>query len=271
MTEFWDVVINKVTTLLPNLAIALFVFLAGLYFSRLLGSLVERVLKRREADPGVTTLLAQTARWTVIVAGVIAALQRFFNVTAFLAGLGIIGFTIGFALQNVMQNFAAGIILLIQQPFKVGESIEVDGFGGTVLEINLRSTEMRTFDGRVVVLPNADLLAHPITNFTRSERRRVELPVGVAYGSDLDAARSAVLEALPAVPGFVSDPAPMVVFHTFNDSSVDLTAYFWLDTSQTNPLAAKDEALTRVKRALDARGIEIPFPIRTVYMQTHLS
>ncbi len=102
--------------------------------------------------------------------------------TAFLTGLGILGFTVGFALQDVMKNFAAGVLLLLQKPFRVGESISVAGFDGTVTAIDLRSTEIRTFDGRIVILPNADVLNHAIVNFTRSAHRRIELPVSVAYG-----------------------------------------------------------------------------------------
>jgi len=94
------------------------------------------------------------------------------------------------------------------------------------------------------------------------------LPVGVSYGSDPAIARQTVLESIKNVPGFLSDPEPVVVFHTFGGSSVDMTAYFWIDTSKTNPLAAKDAALEFIKAALDKKGIEIPFPITTVYMQS---
>lgn len=167
-----------------------------------------------------------------------------------------------------MQNFVAGIILLIQQPFEVEDAIEVTGIGGSVLAINLRATEMRTWDGRIVIVPNAEILSNPITNYTRADRRRVELPVGVSYGSDPAVARQTVLEAIKNVPGYLNEPGPMVVFHTFAGSSIDMTAYFWIDTTQTNPFAAQDAALEHTKAALEQNGIEIPFPITTVYMQS---
>jgi small-conductance mechanosensitive channel len=216
----------------------------------------------------VTLLLAAITRWSIIVVGIITALQRFFDVTAFLAGLGILGFTVGFALQEIMQNFVAGIILLVQQPFEVKDVIETDQFIGTILSINMRTTEMKTIDGRIVIIPNAAILANPITNYTRAEFRRVELSVGVSYDSDPAVARQAVLEAVKLVPGFVGEPEPMVVFHTFGGSSVDMTAYFWIDMSKTNPFVAKDAALEFIKAALEKKGIEIPFPITTVYMQS---
>jgi small conductance mechanosensitive channel len=268
MPEYFSQLGDKIVAQLPNVFTALLIFVLSLYLARLLSNLLKRVLKRREADREITLLLATIARWSIIVAGIITALQRFFDVTAFLAGLGILGFTIGFALQNIMQNFVSGVILLIEQPFDVGDAVELNGYGGTVLTISLRTTEMRTFDGLIVMIPNADVLSNTITNYTRADRRRIELPVGVSYGSDPAIARQIVLDAIQNVPGYLSDPESMVVFHTFGGSSVDMTAYFWIDTSKTNPFAAKDTALELIKAALENKGIEIPFPITTVYMQS---
>lgn len=267
MKDYIQTFIDKFIAGVPNLITALFIFLVSLYLASTLGNLLKRVLQRRNAPPGVTHLLSQLTRWTVIVIGTITAIQRFFDVTAFLAGLGIIGFTVGFALQDVMKNFAAGIILLLQQPFDVGEFIGVAGFDGTVLEIDLRTTEMKALDGRIITLPNADVLANPIINYTRANRRRIELPVGVGYGTDTEIARKLVLEAIQNVPGYVAEPAPLVGFSNFGDSALELNTYFWIDTAQTNPFAAKDAAFSLIKTALDKQGIDIPFPIRTVYMQ----
>ena len=268
MPEYFTQLIDNIVAELPNIFTALVIFVASIYVAKLLSNLLKRVLERREADREVTILLATTTRWSIIVAGIITALQRFFDVTAFLAGLGILGFTIGFALQNIMQNFVSGVILLIEQPFDVGDAVELNGYGGTVLTISLRTTEMRTFEGLIVMIPNADVLSNTITNYTRADRRRIELPVGVAYGSDPAVARQIVLEAIKNVPGFLGDPEPIVVFHTFGGSSIDMSAYFWIDTSKTNPFAAKDAALELIKAALEKNGIEIPFPITTVYMQS---
>lgn len=260
LQQFWENIIAG----LPNLLTALLIFIAGIYVGKILRGLVVNVLKGRKADPGVTKLLGQITRWSVIVAGIITALQRFFDVTAFLAGLGILGFTIGFALQNVMQNFAAGVILLIEQPFNVGDTIEVNGYGGTILAINLRTTEMRTYDGLIVIIPNGDVLSNPITNYTRAKLRRVELSVGVAYGTDPSRARSVILDAIQNMPGFVGEPAPMVVFHTFSGSTIDVSAYIWFDTSKITLIAAKDAAFGLIKAALDKNGIEVPVPITTI-------
>jgi small conductance mechanosensitive channel len=268
MPEYFNQLVDNIVAELPNIFTALLIFVLSIYVAKLLSNLLKRVLKRRGADHEVTLLLATITRWSIIVAGIITALQRFFDVTAFLAGLGILGFTLGFALQNIMQNFVSGVILLIEQPFDVGDAVELNGYGGTVLTISLRTTEMRTFDGLIVMIPNADVLSNTITNYTRADRRRIDLPVGISYDADPAVARQIVLEAIKNVPGFLGDPEPMVVFHTFGGSSVDMSAYFWIDTSKTDAFSAKDAALELIKAALDKKGIEIPFPITTVYMQS---
>jgi len=268
MQNYIDIFIDNLIKGIPNLLTALGIVVVSIYLARALNRVLKRVLKAREAPEGVTQLLAQLGYGAVIVFGVIMALQRFFDVTAFLAGLGILGFTVGFALQDVMKNFAAGIILLIQQPFNVDEFSGVSGFDGTVLEIDLRATEMRALDGRIVNIPNADILSTPIINYTRANRRRIELLVGVSYNTDTEVARTLVLDVIQNVPGFVAEPGPLVGFSNFGDSALELNILFWIDTSKTNPFAAKDAAFSLVKTALDKQGIDIPFPIRTVYMQS---
>ncbi|HXF84836.1 MAG TPA: mechanosensitive ion channel [Anaerolineales bacterium] len=264
MEEYLNTFVDNFIKGIPNLLTALGIFIFSIYLARLASNLVRRVLRVRKAPEGVIHLLAQLLRWAILAVGAITALQRFFDVTAFLAGLGIVGFTVGFALQDVMKNFASGIILLLQQPFHVGEAIGVKDYDGTVLAINLRTTEIKTFDGRIVILPNAEVLANPIINYTRAERRRVDLPVRISYNADLSAARQAVLEAIQSVPGVVGEPAPVVGFSTFGDAALELNAFFWIDMKRTDPLTAKDEALTRIKIILAERGIEIPFPLQSL-------
>jgi len=258
MTNFFDQWLNGVAAGLPNFLTALVIFIASLYLARLASGVLHRALSLRNPPLSVTNLVTQLVRWVIILAGTITALQRFFDVTAFLAGLGIIGFTVGFALQDVMKNFAAGIILLIQKPFSVGEVIGVNGFDGSVLEITLRTTEMKALDGRLVSVPNADVLSNPIINYTRAERRRVDVSVGVAYDADIELVRALVLDTIQNVPGFVKEPAPVVGFSNFGDMAMGLNAYFWIDAQMTNTVAAKDSALSTIKKVFDKKGISIP-------------
>src|SRR5215211_1929670 len=217
MQPYLDKFVDGFISDIPNLITALAIFVACLYLARVLSNILRRVLNKRKAPAGVTHILAQLTLWTIIVVGTITALQRFFDVTAFLTGLGIIGFTVGFALQDVMKNFASGVILLLQQPFHVGESIGVKGFDGTITAIDLRSTEMRATDGRLVILPNADVLANPIINYSRANERRVDFSLNLSHTSEPQTIRQVVLEAIERVEGYVATPEPVIVFNSLTD------------------------------------------------------
>lgn len=253
---------------IPNLLSALAIFLVSLYLARTISNILRRVLNKRKAPEGVTQLLAQLALWTIIVIGAITAIQRFFDVTAFLAGLGIIGFTIGFALQDIMKNLASGIILLLQQPFHIGEVIGAAGFDGTVQEIDLRATQMETTDGRIVTLPNASILSNPIVNYTRARRLRVELNLSLPLTIEPNATRQLVREAIRGVAGFVNEPVPVIVFNNLTSSALEMTAQFWIDTTKINSAHAKDAALVNLKSLLGKEGIELPHSTRTIYTKS---
>ena len=249
----------------PRLLTAFVIFFLSLYLARLISNLLRRVLQRRRAPAGVVQLLGQLVLWSIVVAGTITALQQFFEVTAFLAGLGILGFTIGFALQDIMKNFASGVILLLQQPFHVGETIGVKGFDGTVLAIDLRATEMRAADGRVVILPNAEVLANPIINFSRANERRVEFSLNLSHTSDPQTVRKIVLEGIENVKGYVDTPEPVIVFNSITDHALELNANFWIDVTKNDLLHAKDTVLLNVNSKFNEQGIEIPHPIQSVF------
>ncbi len=267
MEEYVNTFIDNFITGIPNLFTALVIFIISLYFARAVRNILKRVLQRQAAPAGVTHLLSQLTFWTIIVIGAITALQRFFDVTAFLAGLGILGFTIGFALQDVMKNFAAGVILLIQRPFHVGETIGVKDYDGTVLEIDLRSTEMRVVDGRIVIIPNADILANPIVNYTRATLRRVDINLSLPHEAEPNTARQLVLDAVQSVIGFVKEPMPMVMFNNLTSSALEMTVNFWVDVTKNNPAEAKNSALLNVKSAFSGEGIQIPYPVQKVVSQ----
>ena len=268
MQPYLDKFLNGFLLGIPNLITALVIFVASLYVARVLSNILRRVLNRRKAPAGVTHILAQLTLWTIIVVGTITALQRFFNVTAFLTGLGIIGFTVGFALQDVMKNFASGVILLLQQPFHVGETIGVKGFDGTVTAIDLRSTEMRATDGRIIILPNADVLANPIINYSRADQRRVDLSLNLPLTSEPDAVRRILLEAIQDVAGFVEHPEPVIVFNNLTNSALELNASFWVEVAKMDTAHAKDIVLLKINSALSAEGIEIPHPVQAVYSKS---
>ena len=265
METFWQSFVDNFIKGIPNLLTALAIFILSLYLARILSNVLRRTLQKRRAPAGVVHLLSQLMLWSVVVAGIISALQRFFNVTAFLTGLGILGFTIGFALQDIMKNFASGVILLLQQPFHVGETIGVKGFDGTVLAIDLRATEMRAADGRVVILPNAEVLANPIVNFSRANHRRVDFALNLPHTSEPRSVRKMVQEAIENVEGYVETPEPVIVFNSITDHALELNVNFWVDVTKNDLLHAKDEVLLEIKSIFTERRIEIPHPIQAVF------
>jgi small conductance mechanosensitive channel len=248
-----------------DVLVALVIFVIAFYLARILSSIVRKMLDHRKIPLGVVQLFSQLTYWTVIVAGVILALQRFFNVIPFVAGLGIVGLTVGLALQDVMKNFVAGLIILIQRPFLVGETIGVRGFDGTITAIDLRSTEMRASDGRLVILPNADVLANPIINYTRTNQRQADFSINLPLDCDPDTVKQILMDAGKEIEGFLYKPEPAVVFSNMTDSAIQANLIFWVDVKKNDLGRVREAVLLKVKSAFSEEGIEIPHPVQAVY------
>jgi small-conductance mechanosensitive channel len=260
--------VDQTIDLLPRLVLALVVFIIGLYLAKLISRIVRRGMEARLVKLQITQLVSRLAYWTVAILFLAMALQTIgFNLTAFLAGLGILGFTVGFALQDVSKNFIAGLLLSLSQPFEIGDTIEVGGYTGIVQTIELRATELRMFDGIQVLIPNADVFTSPLTNFTRNKLRRLEVSVGVAYGSDLEQVRELMIQTIQAVPGVLPDPEPVVLINEFGNSAINCTLFYWINQEETNFLGMRVTGFMTVERALSEAGIEIPYPIQMVYLQ----
>jgi small conductance mechanosensitive channel len=253
---------------LPKLVVAIVILVITLYLAGVARRLIKKTLSARGVNVQVAQLLSQLARWGILVLGIVIALQQVdFDITGLVAGLGIVGFALGFALQDIAANFISGIILLIQQPFEAGNLIEVNGYLGHVKAVDLRATLLQTQAGEDVLIPNGTVLSSSITNYSKSAPKRVAAEVGVAYDSDLEKVRRTALDAVMDVPQILTEKPPFVRFHTFGGSSIDLPVYFWVYATKIHPLDAKDAGVTLIKAAFDQAGIEIPFPIQTVYMQ----
>jgi small conductance mechanosensitive channel len=261
--------LNQIVDFLPRLGLGIGVFVLAIWISNWIASWSQRSMKKRGSDPELIVLFRLLIRWGLRVLGLVIALEMIApgRFGSLIAGLGVAGFTIGFALQDVAKNFVAGIILLWQQPFEIGDTISVGDYTGTVLGISLRTTEVRTLDGRHVLIPNGNVLTNPIENYTKPERRRVEILVGVSSDSDLDRVTRTTLEAIQPVTGLLSDPAPIVAFKNFGDFAIELSLYYWIDTHLTGYFAAQNEGFMRIKKAFEQEQIEMPYPIQTVLLK----
>ncbi len=262
-------IVTGLLEFLPRLGAGVLVFLIARLISFSAARLIRRSMEMRDRDPELIVLLEMLSRWGILALGIVLALEQIApgRFSSLIAGLGIAGFTIGFALQDVVKNFVAGILLLIQQPFDIGDAIEVGGYGGTVLNISLRATEMRTWDGRWVFIPNGDIFVSSIVNFSRAHRRRVDISVGVAPDSDLDKVARIALDAIQKnVKGVLEDPAPQVAFSQFGESTIDFKALYWIDTGEAGVLQAQDEGVRAIKEAFENQAIEMPYPTHMILM-----
>ena len=275
MQEVWSDLVETISSWwtgfqenIPHLIAGVLIFIIGLWLARLATKLTVRTMERRKADKEITILTGRIVRWTVIVFASIFALQQSGQeVSALLAGLGILGFTIGFALQDVSSNFIAGMLLLIQQPFDIDDLIEVSGYTGSVINVDLRSTELITLDGRHVLIPNSDVFTNTIVNYTRTKRRRISLPIGVGYDADLEAVEKLACKTVAKIKGVLADPAPAVFMDGFGDFAMNITVAYWYDTEETGFTAAKNGGIIAIKKVFEDANIDMPYPTQTVLVK----
>lgn len=255
--------VTRVVEFLPQLFVAFGIFIAFLILYRVLQPVVTRALRATSMEDALIRLLVQSVlRYTLMAVGVVmAADQLGINVAAALAGLGIAGIAVGFAAQDSVANLISGVIIFADKPFVVGDWIHspADDYFGCVKRITLRSTRIRTPRNTFVVIPNKMIVDAVLENYSKHGELRVDVPVGIAYKEDIDAARTALLEAVAAVDFIRKDPAPDVVVDALGDSSVNLLVRVWIDEGGQRP-AASFAVTEAAKRALDAADIEIPFP-----------
>lgn len=249
-----------------NVLIALVILIVGFWIAGRIGAVVRGIGKQHEKlDDTLFNFLGSLARYVVLAFVIIAVLNRFgVETTSIVALLGAAGLAVGLALQGAMSNLAAGVMLMIFRPYKVGDFIDAAGNFGNVEEITLFTTVLRTFDHQQIIIPNGKIWGEQIINHSHHPIRGVELTFGVSYDTDIDKAREVILQVFKDHEHILDDPAPVVVVSTLNDSSVDFAVRpfvkgeHWFDVRFTVP--------ELVKKALDEAGIEIPFPHQKVIL-----
>ena len=218
----------------------------------------------RRQTPSFADVMSKLASWCLLSLFVLAAVTVTFpsvKPVDLLAGFGFFSIALGFAFQDILENTLSGMLLLFRQPFQGGDQIEVNGIEGTVQAITIRETRLRTFDGQLMVVPNADVYKNAIRVATASDVRRDAFVVGVSYDADLEEVRRVIVTALTSTEGVVQDPAPDALVRRLGVSTVDLDAQFWADPHQRDLLHTRSRAIIAVKAALDEAGIEMPSDI----------
>lgn len=242
----------------------LILFIGNLVVKAVAGS-VANVLKKKEMDKAVVEFIHGLVRYTLFIIVLIAALSRIGVQTAsVVAVIGAAGLAVGLALQGSLSNFAAGVLIVAFRPFKSGDYVEIGGVAGSVDAIQIFQTVLKSPDNKMVVVPNSAVIGGAITNYSRHETRRVDMVIGVSYKSDLQKTKRVLRETLEKDPRILKDPDMTIGVLTLADSSINFVVRPWCKTSDY--WAVYFDSMQAIKEALDANGIEIPFPQMDVHL-----
>jgi small conductance mechanosensitive channel len=262
-----NAIINGAIAILPNLILGVVVFALALMLSRWVKRMIIGVYSRRRRHQNLGIVLGRLTQWLVISFTLLVTLSIVlpsFHARDLIQILGISGVAIGFAFRDILQNFLAGILLLLAQPFKLGDEISVSSYEGVVQEIQTRATLIKTYDGYLVVIPNATIYTQSVKIFNAYDVRRTALDIGIGYGDDIDEARRLIVEAMGEVEDVLSDPPPSVVATTFGDSSVTLRARWWTKSRRADMMRVRDRVIPAIRRKLGENGIDLPYPTQQV-------
>ena len=260
--------VDGLIIMLPNIVLAFIVFAIFFFVARLIKSAVKRFSRKYRQAHNLGLVLGRLTQGTIILVGLFVALS--IVIPSFKAGelvqlLGISGVAVGFAFRDILQNFLAGILILLTEPFKIGDQIVVDNFEATVEDIETRATTIKTYDGRRIVIPNSNLFNKAVTVNTAFDYRRLEYDIGIGYGDDIDRAKQLILEAMHSVDGVLKEPPPDALVVDLAGSSVNIRARWWMNPPlRAETLNVQDKVLTAIKNKLSANGIDLPYPTRQI-------
>ncbi|OOR90708.1 mechanosensitive ion channel protein MscS [Moraxella caviae] len=270
--EFFGFTVD-VNTLIANgidlsikVLLALIVFFVGKWIGKRLVNMAKRVMMRSRMDDTVATFVGNLLYGLMFVAVILAALNKLgINTNSFVAILGGAAVAIGVSLKDQLSNLAAGVMIVLFRPFGRGDTVEVGGYVGTVIDITLVNTRIRTADNHEVIIPNGDITTSASTNFSSLPTRRVPITVGIGYGADIKHAKEIMLTIATQHEAALQIPEPVVRVTALAESSVDLTLYVWAQNNDWFGLQC--DLLEQIKYAFDEAGVEIPFPNRTVQIE----
>jgi small conductance mechanosensitive channel len=244
-------------------AIALLII--GRWVAGIVGRSVRRSLERANVDAALVPFFGSMAHYVVLAVVIIAVLSLFgIETTSLVAVLGAAGLAVGLALQGTLSNFAAGVMLLIFRPFKIGDYVEVGGSAGSVQEIGIFSSILHTPDNVRVTIPNSAVFGQTIKNYSANENRRIDLVIGVSYGDDLAKAKKILEDVVAADSRVLAEPAPTIAVSELGDSSVNFVVRPWVKGTEYWP--TRFDLTRAIKEQLEAGGCSIPFPQRDLHV-----
>jgi len=256
-----------ITTYGINIIGAIIILILGRIAAGIGRKIVKRILEKSKTDPAIVSFVGSMIYFLILIFAVLAALAKFGIQTAsFVAILGAAGFAIGFALQGSLANFAAGVLILVLRPFKIGDFIDGAGVAGTVKDIQLFTTVLATPDNIKIMVPNGKLFGDTIKNISAFDTRRVDLVIGIGYTSDIQKAYDVMMNLIKEDTRILSDPPATIAVSELADSSVNFVVRPWV--KKEDYWGVKFDLTRKIKEAFDENGIEIPFPQQVVHMMS---
>ena len=253
---------------IPYFVASIIVVLIFWFLSIVFKKIVYKLLGSRSRHQNLVKVFQRVGGALIIFIGFMIAMVIAvpgFTPAKLIGALGIGSVAIGFAFKDIFQNLLSGILLLISEPFRIGDQIVSGEYEGTVEDIKIRATTIKTYDGRQVVIPNSDLYTSALTVNTAYKQRRLQVAVGIGYEDDIEAAKAEIMQALDKVDSVSTLSKPSVIATGFGGSSMDLMVRWFIeDGTQANKVASIHQVIVEIKKALDAAGVNIPFPIRTI-------
>lgn len=256
-------------SMLPNFFLAILVLLVFYFLARGVKTGVNRTLSKLVDNRNLLELTTQIMFYVILLVGMFVALGVLNldkTVTSLLAGAGVVGLALSFAFQDLATNFVSGIFITVQKPLQIGDLIQTNDYIGYVKKIGLRAIDIENFDGQYVIIPSKEVFQNPLLNYNRLKNRRVNVPVGISYGDDIEKVVQLLYDAIRSLEGVNAEYTDVRVdFDGFGDSSVNFVVRFWIDQChQPAYHKAYTKAGIAIKKTFDANGITIPFPIRTL-------
>ena len=267
----WSEVLELIQTRGVDFAINIVTAIAIFYIGKMvIGAVVRglrKVMQRQEVDKTLETFVCNLVRISLLVVVIIAAIgQLGVETTSFIAIFGAAGLAVGLALQGSLSNFAAGVLIVLFRPYRVGDYVEAAGIGGTIEQVQILTTVLRTPDNKQIIVPNSQIMNSIITNYSAKDTRRVDMVVGVSYDDNLDKVRKTLEELVGAEERILDDPACTIAVSELADSSVNFVVRPWVKSEDF--WAVKFDLTEAIKKRFDADGISFPFPQRDVHVHT---
>ncbi len=263
-----DAWLENSIAMLPNLIVAVLVLFLFFLFARIVRLISRKILNRLSDRGSINNLIASILYIATLSIGLIISLNLLHlqqTVTSLLAGAGIVGLALGFAFQDISANFISGILIAFRQPIKVGDIISTKGYTGIVEKIDMRVTIIKTFQGLHVLVPNKDVFQTPVTNFTKTNERRIDLEVGISYSEDLEKVKKVAVDAVSDLPYILPGKDVNLYYQEFGDSSINFVIMIWVHyPDEPGYLKARSDVIMAIKKAFNENDITIPFPIRTL-------